>query len=309
MIRCLAATLGLAFALAAAAPAGAQTTPATAVVTPSSPAAAPTVRAPIPSAREVLERAFDNFFIVDLHQNLRWIVSQSGHLALEYKTEMQRKFIDGVAYDLFFIRGSGDRRHWKILRVEQLERADDIFVYLPELLRPRRYPGAQRGDKFMGLELTIEDLEIRRIKDYEIVGRTSDRIDGELVYVITVQPLRVSGYDRTDYFISARDYAILHIRFYQHGATEPYKLAWARREWMQYYDNRVLPRRMDFIDRSLKTETTIFFDDRRVDPSLPSSRFSVTSLEKRIPARGLAPLESEQEGVVFTVGADVGARE
>ncbi|MCZ6463516.1 MAG: hypothetical protein O7A09_04190, partial [Proteobacteria bacterium] len=34
----------------------------------------------------------------------------------------------------------------------------------PELLRPRRVVIAQNADKFFGLELTIEDLEIRRIE-------------------------------------------------------------------------------------------------------------------------------------------------
>jgi hypothetical protein len=234
----------------------------------------------IPSAREVIQRAFENFYQCDLSQGVSFIVRQAGEVVLQYETRMLRKFIDGRANDLFYFT-EGDYRDLKILRIEREDRADDAFVYLPELRRPRRYPTAQRGDKFLGLELTIEDLEIRRIEKYEVVGRSFDRIDGELAYVVTVQPLYDSGYDRADFFVAAQDDAILQIRYYRRGALEPYKLAHAKREWMQHYGGRVLPRRMDFVDRSLGTETTILFRDRRVNPAISQARFSTLSLEKR----------------------------
>lgn len=237
---------------------------------------------PIPSAREVLTRAFDNFYLVDLHQNVGFAVKENGSLVLEYHTLMARKFIDGRDHTLFFIT-EGDRRDWKILRIEQFDRADDAFVWLPTTRRPRRFPVAQRGDKFMGLELSLEDLEIQRMEKFEVVGRSSSTLEGEPVYVVTVAPLRDStGYDRVDFFVARSDYALLHGRFYRRGAFEPFKYFDAKREWMEHYDDHVLPRRMDFIDMQLGTQTTIEFSNRRVDPPMPQSHFSIVSLEKRM---------------------------
>ena len=73
------------------------------------------------------------------------------------------------------------------------------------------------------------------------------------------------------------DFALLHGRFYRRGAFEPYKYFDAKREWMQRYGEHVLPRRMDFIDLQLGTETSIHFTNRRVDPGMPESHFSTLS--------------------------------
>ena len=176
----------------------------------------------------------------------------------------------------------GDRREWKVLRIENEARQYEAFVYLPEFGRPRRYPMSQKGDKFLGLELNLEDLEIQRAETYEVVGRSFTSIEGEPSYVVALQPLYdASGYDRVDFFVARSDYAILQIRYYRRGALEPYKFAHAKREWMERYGSHVLPRRMDFIDRDLGTQTTVRFLDRSIDPDIPQSRFSTLSLEKR----------------------------
>jgi hypothetical protein len=235
---------------------------------------------PIPSAREVIDRAFKNFYDCDLKQKVGFVVRQSGAVVLEYQTHMMRKFIGGHANDLFYIV-DGDRREWKVLRIENAARKYEAFVYLPEYGRPRRYPMSQKGDKFLGLELNLEDLEIQRAESYEVVGRSYTSIEGEPAYVVALQPLYDSGYDRVDFFVARSDYAILQVRYYRRGALEPYKFAHARREWMERYGDHVLPRRMDFIDHDLGTETTVHFIDRNVDPEISQARFSTLSLEKR----------------------------
>ncbi len=257
---------------------------------------------PIPSAREIIERAFENFYDCDLKQRILWEVRQSGTLALEYQTQMLRKFIGGRANDLFYIV-DGDRRKWKVLRIENRSRDYEAFVYTPEFSRPRRYSLSQRGDKFMGLELNLEDMEIQRLEKYEIVGRSFTSIDGEPAYVVALHPLYSSAYDRVDYFVARSDFAILQARYYRRGAVEPYKFATAKRDWMVQYPDHVLPRRMDFVDRDLGTETTIRFVDREVDPELPQSRFSTLSLEKR---RRLSDFRGETPEVDEVAPVDVG---
>jgi hypothetical protein len=244
------------------------------------PAAVAVSDEPIPSAREVIDRAFENFYDCDLKQKVEFVVRQSGSIVLEYRTHMMRKFIGGHANDLFYIV-DGDRREWKVLRIENAKRQYEAFVYIPEFGRPRRFPIAQKGDKFLGLELNLEDLEIQRTEKYEVVGRSYTSIEGEPAYVVALQPLYDSGYDRVDFFVARRDYAILQVRYYRRGALEPYKFAHAKREWMDTYGEHVLPRRMDFIDHDLGTETTVLFIDRNVDPELSQARFSTLSLEKR----------------------------
>ena len=234
-----------------------------------------------PSARETIERAFQNFYYCDMRANLNFEVRSRDHEVLHYETEFLRKFIDGRAHDLFYFQGEGDMRGRRVLRIENLDRADDAFVWLPELNRVRRTVMAQRADKMLGMEVTLEDLEVQRLQKLEIVGSSFSRVDGEPVRIVTMKRLQGGSYDRVDFFVATTDYAILEVRFYRHDAVDPYKVTRMPRESMQQYPGHVLPSRIEFHDRVLDTETTLVYDRREVNPDLPTDRFTVLSLEKR----------------------------
>jgi hypothetical protein len=238
--------------------------------------------APIPSAREVIERAFENFYYFDLHADIDFVVRRAGRVVLEYQTELLRKFIDGRAHDLFYFEGDGDLRGRRVLRLERRGRADDAFVWLPELQRIRRHVTAQRADKLVGMDVTLEDLEVQRLDNFEIVGRSFSPVDGENAHVVTLKRLLESAYDRVDFFVATGDYAMLEVRFYRTGAVEPYKVTRMARDSMEHYPGHVLPKRIEFLDRDAGTETTLVFQRREVDPELADSRFSTLSLEKRL---------------------------
>ncbi len=237
---------------------------------------------PLVSARQVIERAFENFYHYDMHANLEFVVSRQGRVVLDYETELLRKFIDGRAHDLFYFEGDGDMRGRRVLRIQQIDRADDAFVFLPQLRRIRRTVVAQRADKMLGMDLTFEDLEIQRLENFEILGRAASRVGDEMAHIVTLKRLVPGSYDRVDFFIAADDYAMLEVRFYRRDALEPYKITHMERSSMQPYPHHVLPSQIDFIDREAGTETRVVYRRRDVDPELPSSRFSTSSLEKRL---------------------------
>ena len=243
--------------------------------------AAEDVSPSFPSAREMVERAFQNFYYFDARANLAFDVRSRDGSTLHYETEFLRKFIDGHAHDLFYFEGDGDMRGLRVLRIERDDRADDAFVWVPALHRIRRQAMAQRGDKVLGMEVTLEDLEVQRLAKLEIVGSSFSRVDGEPVRIVTMKRLVGGSYDRADFFIATTDYAILEVRLYRHGAVDPFKVTHMPRASMEQYDGHVLPRRIEFEDRQLGTATTLTFDRREVNPELASERFTESSLEKR----------------------------
>lgn len=242
--------------------------------------AAEDVESRFPSAREVMERAFQNFYHCDVRADLSFEVRRKDSV-LHYETEFLRKFIDGRAHDLFYFEGEGDMRGLRVLRIERRDRADDAFVWLPALRRVRRHSMAQRADKMIGMEVTLEDLEVQRLERLEIVGSAFSRVEGEPVRIVTMKRLEGGAYDRVDFFVATTDYAILEVRFYRRDAVDPYKVTRMRRETMQQYPGHVLPSRIEFHDLTLDTETTLVFDRREVNPDLPRDRFTMLSLEKR----------------------------
>jgi hypothetical protein len=248
---------------------------------------------PFPSARETIERAFQNFYQCDVRANLLFEVRRKDQPVLHYDTEFLRKFIDGRAHDLFYFEGDGDMRGRRVLRIERIGRADDAFVWLPELRRVRRTAMSQRGDKLLGMEVTLEDLEVQRLEKLEILGSSFSRVDGEPARIVTMKRLEGGSYDRADFFVATTDYAILEVRFYRADAVEPFKVTRMRRADMQHYPGHVLPSRIEFYDRTLDTTTTLVFDRRQVNPALPGDRFTVLSLEKR-KRLSLVPNESAE---------------
>jgi hypothetical protein len=140
---------------------------------------------------------------------------------------------------------------------------------------------AQRADKLLGMEVTLEDLEVQRLEKFEVVGSSASQVEGEPAHIVTLKRLLHSAYDRVDFFVSAQDYAMLEVRFYRRHALEPYKQTRMRRASMQEYPGHVLPREIEFLDRDAGTATTLVFERREVDPELPSDRFSTLGLEKR----------------------------
>lgn len=237
--------------------------------------------APLVPAREVIERAFENFYYCDLRADLVFDVRRRGRSVLRYDTQLLRKFIDGRAHDLFYFEGDGDTRGRRVLRIERIGRADDAFVYLPQLRRIRRTVMSQSADKMLGMEVTLEDLEVLRADDFELLGSSVTRVAGEPARIVTLRRLAGGAYDRVDFFVATADFAILEVRFYRRDALEPYKQTHMRREHMERYPGHVLPSRIEFLDREAGTETLLAFARREVDPELPSDRFTTLGLEKR----------------------------
>jgi len=231
------------------------------------------------SAREVLSRAFDNFYGCDLEEQLEFHVTTESGQVMRHVAERIRKRIRGRTYDLFSIRGGTDRRDYRSLRIQGRGGSDDLFVWVPDLRRVRRLTSAQRGDQFFGSNLTLEDLEVQFVERSELVGRATTLVDGEPAHIVTTHPLYDSGYDRADFFIAQSDFAMLEIRFYRVGALEAYKIAHMPRADTESQNGHILPRRMIFQDLETGTQTEIYYRTRLVNPPIDEHMFTKTTLE------------------------------
>jgi hypothetical protein len=64
--------------------------------------------------------------------------------------------------------------------LENEGRSDDLYIYLPAVRLTRRISASQRADSFFGTDLTYEDVEPKRVSDYEVswapdAGVTADQ--------------------------------------------------------------------------------------------------------------------------------------
>ena len=80
-------------------------------------------------------------------------------------------------------------RHTALLKVEAEDAADYMWLYLPALKVTKRVPPAERGDKFVGTDFTMEDVNLGfEYQDYQGTVLETKNEDGHPVAIMRIEP-------------------------------------------------------------------------------------------------------------------------
>ncbi|MEO6025937.1 MAG: outer membrane lipoprotein-sorting protein [Candidatus Binatia bacterium] len=148
-----------------------------------------------------------------------------------------RKDCDGSLRQLVVMREPADVAGAAFLSWIHPHRYPDMWLYLPELGRPRQLNPATRGESFMGSDFTYEDLgaPARDERTHEIVGEPL--LDGEPTYQVESVPRAHDVYSRIRTWVSSETF---------------------------------LPRRVEYFDRDGKLLKVGRFDDVRIVKGIPT---------------------------------------
>ncbi len=233
-----------------------------------------------PTAESLLRTAFANRYEVDLTSDIELLMKDGSGQERRRLFRAASKVIDGRIHSVgrlvwpYYLRGM------TILTIEARDRAHDAFVYLPSLDKVRRVTTAQRWDAFLGSDVTYEDLERRRVEEYEVTSIETRNVAGESVYLIRARSRRDFSYSEVLFVIAQSDAAILEVRYYKEGESEPYRAVSAPRRFMLEQDGHVLPTRMTVHNYVRGTTTEVTFEDLKVNPPIDDSVFSLVTLEQ-----------------------------
>ena len=256
---------------------------------------------PSPAAR-TLERAFDNRYGVDLTQRVYLTVRNSAGAERRRVIEMATKRIDGRLHSLGRFTFPEYLRGTTLLVIENRDRSDDHFVYLPSHQRIRRIASSQRADSFMGTDLTYEDFERRYVDDYTIDRQSTGVVGEEPVFVIAARPKFDSAYEVTEFYIAKSDFAILEIRYYQGDLERLAKILYAPRSGTRMIGGHVLATVMRMENLLRRTETAVRFEQITVNPALDEGLFTSSALEGGRPIPGLSSNGAEEAAGVPSSG-------
>jgi outer membrane lipoprotein-sorting protein len=112
-----------------------------------------------------------------------------------------------------------DVRGTALLSIENADREDDQWLYLPALRKSRRISAANKADSFVGSDFAYEDLGAEEIDQHDYRLLREDTLDGTPVYVVEATPnneqrKRESGYSRREIFVRKDSWAIVRIDYY-----------------------------------------------------------------------------------------------
>jgi len=241
--------------------------------------AAPISDAVPPSSRAVLASAFSNRYDVNWVSRIELVMRNGSGQERRRLFHAASKVIDDRVHSVGRLMWPEYLRGMTILTIENQNRGHDAFVYLPSLEKVRRVTTAQRGDAFFGTDVTYEDLERRRVEEFELDELVVDELDGEAVYRIHGRSLKNFSYAGVEFVIARSDGAILETRYFKKDAETPFRVIRSPREGMVERDGHVLPTRFSVRDEIRGTWTDVELMDLAVNPSIDDRFFSVTTLE------------------------------
>ena len=131
--------------------------------------------------------------------------------------ETYRKDCDGSSRQLVVMREPADVAGAAFLSWIHPNRYPDMWLYLPELGRPRQLNPATVADSFMGSDFTYEDLgaPARDDRTHEIVDEPM--LDGEPVYEVESVPHASDVYSRIMTWVSRLTFLPVRVEYFHRG--------------------------------------------------------------------------------------------
>ena len=133
--------------------------------------AAPSTRAELTppeaeSAIALLGRVFENVYAEDYIQTLVLATRARGGKEMRRRLQITRRQSVQPGKALLRFLDPYKIRRTSVLILENEERADDLYVYLPAVDFTRHLSASQRADAFFGTDLSYEDVEPKHVGDF-----------------------------------------------------------------------------------------------------------------------------------------------
>jgi hypothetical protein len=261
---------------------------ALALLAPSGPVGAEDAAPAPPPARELLERAFHNLYADDYVQMLVFETRSRGGSATSRRLQLTRKRSQGRGRALLRFLEPADIRRTAVLVLENPDRADDLYVYLPAARMTRHLGATQRADSFFGTDLSYEDVEPKRAEDWEASGLAWGEHRGAPCARIEIRPRAgfESSYERLDACVEVERGVLLWSEFHRGGRAV--KRLEVEPASLRRVGTREFPFAMTFSTPARGSETRVLTESYELRPEIPEELFSAWNLEAGSPERDRA---------------------
>jgi hypothetical protein len=232
-----------------------------------------------PPAQPLLARAFHNLYADDYVQMLVFESRARGGAATRRRLQLTRKRSQGRGRALLRFLEPPEIRRTAVLVIENADRADDLYVYLPAARLTRHLGATQRADAFFGTDLAYEDVEPKRAEDWEARSLGWGEHEGLRCARVEVRPRPgfASTYERLEACIEVERGVLLWSDFYRRGRAV--KRLEVEPASIRRVGTREVPFAMTFSNASGRSETRVLTESYDPSPEIPDELFSTWNLE------------------------------
>lgn len=168
----------------------------------------------LPSGIEIAKKTYERNEGISLQRNLIMELKDKRGKTRVRRTKAYRKYFGSEKRLAIFYESPTSVKGTAFLTFDYAEpsKDDDQWLYLPALRKTRRISAANRGDYFLGTDLTYEDIRLEtRIStvdyDYQTIGK--EQFDGTECYIIDATPktskiAKELGYSKGKYWVDSK---------------------------------------------------------------------------------------------------------
>ncbi len=228
---------------------------------------------------EAQNRTQDTF--AEVHLTLR---AARGGTRERDLTMWTRTLADDTRQQLIRFDAPADVRGTGFLSLENTDREDDNWLYLPALRKTRRIAGTDKRDRFAGTDFFYEDLTPEKLEDFTYALQGEDTVEGTAVWVVEAVPVLAdriaeTAYGKRELWISKDHAVLLQAKFYDHGGGYMKRL--------EARDVRQVPGTamwwaytVTMEDMQEGSQTELVFNTLEIDQGVPEDVFSQRYLKR-----------------------------
>jgi outer membrane lipoprotein-sorting protein len=242
-----------------------------------------------PNGLSLMQQYQEAIRIQDLTSQIQYKnISRRGQVQERTLTQHIRRSAEGedVYQLLLTFEAPVDVKGTRTLTWQHVDKPDDQWLYLPAVNATKRISASRQGDRFMGTEITFEDLSNYLSEDLEAYAytlRPEAERNGTLCWVIEAVPtaaeeIKNSAYGRREIWLAKDSWVNVYTAFYDKKDVliktyEAWDIAPVDGSTMQ----RARRARMSNLVTGNKTE--IEYDAMRINTNLSEAIFSRSNLE------------------------------
>ncbi len=168
------------------------------------------------------------------------------------------------------------------LTLENADRPDDRFLYLPALRRIKKIASSGRGGNFMSSDFTYYDLGAPKLEDWNYHLLREENRDGRRAWVIEARPrtrqvLEDTGYSKYINWVNQADSSVFYTEYYDKSGELKKVLT-----VLQFQEIRGAPFATDMLMRDVQInhQSRMLFENLKVDVPIPDRFFTPRYLQR-----------------------------
>lgn len=240
-----------------------------------------------PEALRVIEAYQGATAINDLRSELTYTnISKTGRQQQRsLKQAILRNQAGKNTYNLLLeFTAPGDVVGTATLTLQHPDKEDDQWLYLPVLRTSRRISASKKADRFMGTEMTYEDLstylaEPQEDYTYRLLGE--ENTNGRQAYKLEATPLAgtLTQYSRREMWIDKATSLMLRTDFYDNKGVllKRYTASDIRKVGGNFYRAH----KIELVNHQSGNRTEVIYADFVINQGVDASLFSKTYLETK----------------------------